>query len=133
MSVAVFDTSAIFAAVVEEDPHHEQARGIFRKMGQCILPTTVVTELAYVFWKHKIPGRVLHAIVTHPKIRVVCDTKAQKSAVEDLAGRNLSLLRLNDLTILLTAQRHNTPLVSFDRQLRADAKNRGIKVLPENI
>ena len=127
---AVFDTSAMFAAVVRNDAHHVPARETFARTTECLLPTTVVTELAYLFWKHGISADVLEAVLNNPKTKIICDETAQKKAISEVGERGISLLRINDIATIQTAKAINVPLVSFDRQLREEAKKKGITVYP---
>jgi len=131
---AIFDTSAIFAAVVKNDPFHDTAYKIFQELGSVMLPVTVITELAYLFWKRGANNAsILRKIVEHPKITIICDVKAPILAARTLERNGISLISYNDAVVIHTATNRQAPIVTFDKQMWKRARSLGIKVLPENI
>ena len=77
---------------------------------------------------------LLHGRISHPKCKIIADDITYtQNALYLCISNNFSLSRFNDMIILSVAKKKNFPILTFDNNLRKNAKSLNIKLIPEEI
>ncbi len=67
------------------------------------------------------------ALVNHGKTRITQETRSEiEWALDKIANEEASILRFNDKIIISTARKLGIPVLSFDRQMLAQASKEGV-------
>jgi len=113
---AVVDTNVVFAYLYDKDPFHNKAVKIIEKYKRLILPSIVVFELIYLFYKYNIELNIIKYILYSDEIELVENTKEDIYYALDKNPRSYD--DFNDYIILNTAKRLKVDLITFDEELK---------------
>ena len=116
---AVLDTNFVINLIFEDEPFHEKAIEIWKKVEKAYVPTVVVFELVYFLSKHR-KLEWLYIFLSDEKVEYV------ETTLDDIyfALKNdpKSYDEFNDLLILHTALRLKASLLTFDKELEEKFK-----------
>jgi len=129
---AVVDTGVLVDAMVPEARRHSAARNEISALDRMILPSIVVYELVWVLKRlgssEKTVGDVVEALVGNPKVTVLPDDgQLAMKAMRRLAIEGQDLSSFDDKVILECALKANARLITYDLELKREAKNAGIQ------
>jgi len=135
MSGAVIDTNVLVHAIVEDSPQHADARSLLASLDRWLVPTIVVYELVWVLRKLGVGAEearsVVESILRNPRTLVLTDSGDHAAwALKSLCEERLVLARFNDKVILAAAIKAGAPLATYDKELRKEAAERGVPLLP---
>jgi len=135
---AVIDTNVLIYDCVEDSIYHSEASDILDSLKFWYIPIIVLFEFVWFF---RAEGLSIHEIydliiqyLEDPRCRVISiRTDIFVEALSIIRDEKLSLARINDKTIVLTAKNLKIPIATFDEKLRKQASKIGIEVLPKKI
>lgn len=132
---AVIDTNILIYDSVEDSVHHDEARELLDTLDRWLVPTITLYEYVWFFKRQEIEAgkarELLDNYIGDPRTDVLTDdgTYTEK-AIETLTRTEKSLQRFNDAVILATSVKRGS-IATFDKELRREAEENGIKALPE--
>ncbi|HLE96525.1 MAG TPA: PIN domain-containing protein [Candidatus Thermoplasmatota archaeon] len=121
----IADTSALYAAVVAEDAHHERARAALEDADPIVVPSEVFAEtVALLQLRHGFPlaSKTAKAMRHLPHLRVEGSPSGVIAAAwseYEAAGGALSLL---DAFVVAWCAKERAPPLTFDREIAKRAK-----------
>ncbi len=135
---AVIDTNVIIYDVFEDSLYHKEASSILNLLEIWIIPTIVIHEF---IWFLKGLGLgikesyeiILQYINNEKSIIKPISSYHIREALNTILVENTSLSKYNDKLILTTAIEEKTPIATFDKKLRSQAKRLGVRVIPETM
>ena len=132
---AVIDTNALVYDYVEDSQFHEEAREALDGTDGWVVPSVVLEEFVFVMMKANVDDGLVKSkvgeLLNDRRVTFApVGTADVKSAIRFLSSEKASLSRFNDNLVLSIASRKKMPLVTFDKELQAQAKRFGVKVVP---
>ena len=117
----LFDTSVWVALFLENDAHHDEALGLWKKLeeGYVLLPYIVAAETTSVLvYKHskQQADKFLQFALESPRIVPYQNQLRPEAQFFMRFGRRLSFA---DYAVLSIVKSENYPLVTFDMQMRS--------------
>ena len=131
-AAAVVDTSVLVDALVVEARNHARARARLEALDRMMLPSIVLYELVWVLKRlgtsEALVRRTLESLVGNPKVTIIQDDgRISEKAIIRLVNEGKRLSSFDDKVILESALRENTPLITYDLELKGEAKSAGIE------
>lgn len=132
---AVVDTNALVYDYVEDSQFHDEATGALDGLDRWLIPSVVLEEFVFVMKKagleDKLLGRKLGELLKDGRTLLApMDRTTLEGAIGLLSAEKTSFIRFNDKLVLSVAKRRKAPLLTFDRELKAQSRNFGVKVIP---
>lgn len=130
---ALVDSNVYVYRAIEDSLHHARARELLEELSGWVVPVLVLHEVIWTL--HELLGRgptleFVTRLLRNAKLRVVPVLERDvRWAIAEIESEELSLSRYNDKVVLAVARRLRVPLLSFDKQLLAQAAKRGVQVI----
>jgi len=130
---AIVDTNVYVYYAIKSSKYHKRSKELLNKLSKWGTPTVVVHEVIWTLYELLGRERTLYfvkALLSHRKTEVIPVSKQDITwSLEKIIEEKISLTRYNDKVILSLAKRTNTPILSFDKQLLAQAVRNGVAVI----
>jgi predicted nucleic acid-binding protein len=131
---AVVDTSVLVDAMVAEAEGHARARELLGSMTKMHVPSVVIYEIVWVLKRLGVAPekveQVVSSLVGNPRSSVeVDDGEFSVRAIRMVVEEKTSLANFDDKVILATALKLGTPIATYDKELRREAKAMGVSSL----
>ena len=135
---AIIDTNIIIYDTIEDSMHHQESKELLNDLSGWLMPSIVMYEYIWFFRELKYNANqvndLLQGRISHPKCKIVADDITYtQNALNLCISNNFSLSRFNDMVILSVAKKKNFPILTFDNNLRKNAKSLNIELIPEEI
>lgn len=131
---SVVDTNILVYETVEDSLYHEEVVKTLQNMTRIYVPVNILVEFALVLKKLSLDENFIcnkiRELLRKGKIELINIRKSDfDKAVEIIANEKLSVLRLNDKLILLSALRIGISLYTYDKQLKSEAIKYGVTLV----
>ncbi len=119
---------------VDDSRFHAEAYDELERLDGWLIPSVVLEEFVFAMKNAKLNDaplkrKVDELLSDRRTLFTPVEARDVRSAVTLLSSEKASFLRFNDKLVLSVARRRKSPLLTFDKQLQAESRRAGVRLL----